>query len=224
MSTYSELTITVRRKDRSPVTQEDLSKFEDFFYNSDLYRTEIYSIPHICTNEKEICASCAIKHTLEPAAVLVFSISNPHLQIEVMEICDDDEVGKTRYLFEGVVWEMLEQNLEFEEPKSIDWPIGHVHVPEDRRKLADYASEPGFFQWFGEQIRNCYKDDSEPEDSFAEMVTSAYLSDSAEALFIGLVGWSLEDLLDRWEEFKTDSMDDALVAEGARKILEEGLF
>lgn len=224
MSAYSELTITVRRKDRRPVTQEDLSKFEDFFNNGDLYRTATFSSPHICNDGKEILTSCEIKHTLEPAAVLVFSIANPHLQIEVIESCDDEDVGMTRYLFEGVVWEMLEQNREFEEPKSIDWPIGHVHVPEDRRKLADYASEPGFFQWFGEQIRNCYKDDSEPEDSFAEMVTSAYLSDSAEALFIGLVGWSLEDLLDRWEEFKTDSMDDAKVAEGARKILEEGLF
>ena len=224
MSAYSELTITVRQKDRTPITQEDLSKFEDFFYNGDLYRTGTFSNPHICHDGKEILTSCEIKHTLEPAAVLVFSIANPHLQIEVIESCDDEDVGMTRYLFEGVVWEMLEQNREFEEPKSIDWPIGHVHIPEDRRKLSDYVNEPGFFQWFGEQIRNCYQDDCEPEDSFAEMVTSAYLSDSAEALFIGLVGWSLADLLDRWEEFKADSMDDAKVAEGARKILEEGLF
>lgn len=225
MSTYSELNITVRRKDRMPVTDEDLRKFEEFYYDRDcLYATEFHSDPHICTNGMEMFANCQIKHTLEPDPVLRFSKDNPHLQIELMEFCEDEDVGDSRYLFEGAVWELLSQNREFEEPKTIDWPIGHIHMPEEHKKLADCVNEPGFFQFLGENIRNSYQDDCEPDDSFAEMVTSAYLSDSVEALFLALVGWSLTDLIERWNEFKNDMFEDTKVAQAARKILEEGLF
>ena len=144
--------------------------------------------------------------------------------MEIYESCDDECVGETRYLFEGRIYEILNQNREFEEPSRIDWPIGQVVVPEDKIELARCANEEGFYEWLGTTLRDIFRDDSEPDHSLGQFVTSAYLGGSCEDVFTALVGWSIPDLLERWKEFKDWQNEDAVVAEGAKKLLEEGLF
>ena len=123
MSYYSNLSITVRRKDKSPVTKEDLEKFEHFFFD-EFETSEVHSNPHMCNDGKYIDACCQIYKDLEEEEILIFSRENPHLQIEVIEECEDYDIGNSRMLFEGEISEILGEVTYFEKPTLIEWEEG----------------------------------------------------------------------------------------------------
>ena len=126
MGSFSELNITIRRKDLTPVTKEDLESFKRYFFEDfrDLRWREETCNPHICTDKKEIFAACVIKWTLEEEDFQPFARKHPHLQIEVMENSEHDGGTNTRYLFEGDLFEECQEVRFFEEPKLIDWKEG----------------------------------------------------------------------------------------------------
>ncbi len=126
MGYYSAENITIRRKDRKPVTQEDLTSFEQFFHDdfAEDFWSEVFCDPHICHNGMEIFAGCTIKWNINGDEMTPFAKANPHLQIEIRESSDSDDVGRTRYLYEGDLYEELHEIRHYEEPKMIDWKEG----------------------------------------------------------------------------------------------------
>lgn len=126
MGFYSEENITIRRKDGNPVSQEDLGRFRQFFYSeyTKNFWSEAYCEPHICFNGIEIFAGCTIKWNLNGDEMIPFAKANPHLQIEIMESTESEDIGKTRFLYEGELYEELHEIQHFEEPKMIGWKEG----------------------------------------------------------------------------------------------------
>lgn len=126
MGFYSEENITIRRKDGNPVTHEDLTGFDQFFH-SDTFEEiwkEVYCEPHICFNGMEIYAGFMTSCALDGNEIIPFAKANPHLQIELIESSESEEIGKTRFLYEGELYEELHEIRYFEEPKMIDWKEG----------------------------------------------------------------------------------------------------
>lgn len=192
MACYSNINITIRRKDRTPVTIDDLQHFEEHCYEN-LQKTGIWDDPHICTDGCSIHASFQIYHTLEEEDILEFSRRYPELQIEVIEECDDCDVGNTRYLFEGNVCEMLCETKCFERPQIIDWP-------DSVSPYGKLLNNSKFLNQLGYHIICALQDmmDNTTSKELGEYVIESLANyPLGEDMFSAVVGWAIDDLIAR---------------------------
>lgn len=121
----SYLNITVRRKDKTPVTRDDLERFDEYFFGDfGAYESCSTISPYICNDGIHIFASCEARWGYDERAMKLFASENPHLQIEIMEEYTDGDYSNFRHLYEGDLYEMCEEVRYFEQPKLIDWKEG----------------------------------------------------------------------------------------------------
>lgn len=123
MSIYTSLNITVRRKNKEPITRSDVVAFESYFYY-DLHRSGTFIHPKVCFDGQNLFASCEIVGLFDTPGMQSFAIKNPHLQIEVYELSDDCDIGNTRHLFEGELWEPCPEVTRYADPVTINWEEG----------------------------------------------------------------------------------------------------
>ena len=195
MGSYSDLSITIRRKDLSPVTKEDLEKFECYFYEDlmDIRWREETCNPYICSDGLYIFASCIIKWALERQDFQQFASENPHLQIEIIENSEHDGGTNTRYLYEGDLFEVCSEVRYFEEPRKINW----------RDSVSSYAKlmdNPKFLRAFGYQIMYALQDmiSNTGSEELGEYVIQSMVSrPEGEDMFSAVVGWEIDDLIAR---------------------------
>lgn len=205
MGSYSDLNITIRRKDLTPITKEDLEKFERFFFEDfrDIRWREETCHPFICSDKQSIFASCTIKWTLERQDFQQFASENPHLQIEIMENSEHDGGTETRYLYEGDIFEVCDEVRYFEEPKKINWKHGSVErALTENKALNECIKKTGFFKWFGEALRNVFQDDCFTSYELGEAVSKALCQESVEEMFEAMTGWDIERIIWEWEQHK----------------------
>ena len=205
MGSYSDLDITIRRKDLTPVTKEDLEKFERYFFEDfrDIRWREETCHPFTCSDKQNIFASCTIKWTLERQDFQQFASDNPHLQIEIMENSEHDGGTNTRYLYEGDIFEVCDEVRYFEEPKKINW----------RYSVSPYEkllNNPKFLEMFGYQI-NCALQDmlqNTTDEELGEYVIKSLVDHpEGEDMFSAVVGWALDDLIARTNDSLEEQED-----------------
>lgn len=205
MGSYSDLNITIRRKDLTPVTEEDLVKFENYFYEDfrEIRWHEETFRPRLCSDKQSIFASCTIKWTLERQDFQQFASENPHLQIEIMENSEHDGGTNTRYLYEGDIFEVCDEVHYFEEPKKINW----------RNSVSPYEKlldNPRFLSAFGYQIMYALQDmiGNTGSEELGEYVIKSLVSrPEGEDMFSAVVGWALDDLVARTNDSLEEQED-----------------
>lgn len=205
MGSYSDLNITIRRKDLTPITKEDLEKFECYFFEDfrDIRWREETCHPLICSDKQSIFASCTIKWTLERQDFQQFASENPHLQIEIMENSEHDGGTNTRYLYEGDLFEVCREERHFEEPVKIDWKKGYSPY----EKL---LNNPKFLKAFGYQIMYALQDmisNTGCEELGKYVIQSVISCPEGEDMFSAVVGWTLDDLIARTNDSLEEQED-----------------
>lgn len=205
MGSYSDLNITIRRKDLTPVTKQDLEKFERFFFEDfrDIRWCEETCHPFICSDKQSIFSSCMIKWTLDRQDFQQFASENPHLQIEIMENSEHDGGTETRYLYEGDIFEVCDEVRYFEEPKKISWPSNHS--PYEK-----FLNNPKFLNAFGYQIMCAFQNmiGNTGSEELGEYVVKSLVSrPEGEDMFSAVVGWALDDLIARTNDSLEEQED-----------------
>ena len=203
MGTYADLNITIRREDRMPITESDLNAYEEFFSNT--YGNSCTSTsPHISNDGNHIHSFCEVKWGFETSEMKPFAVSNPHLQIEVMEVIEADDTIKNRYLFHGENVEILEEISVMEEPQIIDWPSYHAGKEyELGRRLRALQENKKFAHFIGRRFRREFLGSPATDWHLGENIIGAYLGGRLDELLLAVIEMDMEELLSAWEESQT---------------------
>lgn len=121
---YFVVSVTIRRKDRSPVSFSELADFDEAFRG--MIWLEIVEDPHITDNGLYIGAAGVFRDGVDKDVYHEYAMKYPQLQIEAIEEPEDNLSGVTscRYLFEGDVSEECYEERRYQEPELIDWEYG----------------------------------------------------------------------------------------------------
>ena len=203
MGTYAMLNFAVRRGDLSPVMGDDFVAVEKFF---ETYFANGWSVenPYISHDGMQIHASCEVRWGLSPSEVAPFAKNNPHLQIEVYENVDSDEVDVTRDLFEGNTFEILSTISVLEEPQKIDWPSHNAgREYELGKQLRALKENKKFAHFIGHMVRKEFLESPYTDWHLGEEILSAYLGGRLDELLLAVSSMDMEDMLSAWEESQT---------------------